>query len=267
MFKQAGQGLHFFKTQIGPVGLAWTPRGVSRLEIGRATSDETLAALTERAPGLAVARPVPASVRALATRLKAHLGGKSDPLTDIPVDLRGTYLKARLLHDEGYVRNAEHARGLAHLQQVDKKLGRVIKRVGPYAAVPDKPQPPYDTLVRACGLSNAKVEYVRDLAARVADGRLNLKRLRHLDDDGVVAALTEVRGIGVWSAHMHMIFHLGRLDVLPTGDLGVCAGAARLYGFKENTTPSQLTELAEKWRPYRSMGSWYLWRALDGGGL
>ncbi len=222
----------------------------------------------------------------------------------------GTFLKARLLHCEGYVRNAEHAAGLVHLQKVDKKLGRVIKHVGPYQALPEKPAPAYDTLVRAivhqqlsvkagqtiagrvrdltpgsnfptpgemltvdpkelraCGLSHAKISYVRDLAARVDDGRLDLKKLRRLDDTEVIATLTEVRGIGVWSAHMHLIFHLGRLDVLPVGDLGVCAGAARLYGLTEYATPAQLTALAEKWRPYRSMGSWYLWRLLDAGGL
>jgi len=379
MFRNAGEGLHVFDSRLGPVGVAWTPRGICRLEIGQASSAATVAAMP---PRFVASHPVPAAVKEVVRRLKAQLKGGSDPLIDVPVDLRGssgfsmrvlhelrrikpgqvttygelatrsgrpgaaravgrimganpvpviipchrclgadgsltgfsaaggTYLKARLLHNEGYVRNPEHARGLAHLQQVDRRLGRVIRAVGPYQAVPDKPGPPYDTLVRAivhqqlsvkagrtiagrvrdltdgprfptpremlaldpdrlraCGLSNAKTGYVRDLAARVADGRLNLRRLRHLDDADVIAALTEVRGIGVWSAHMHMIFHLGRLDVLPVGDLGVCAGAARLYGLAENATPAQLTGLAEKWRPYRSMGSWYLWRTLDGGGL
>lgn len=222
----------------------------------------------------------------------------------------GTGLKARLLHAEGFVRNTDHAAGLAHLQKVDKKLGRIIKKVGPYLAEPEHPTPAYDTLVRAivhqqlsvkagqtiagrardltpgphfptpaemlaidplklraCGLSHAKTSYVRDLAARVDDGRLKLNKLRHLSDIEVITTLTEVRGIGVWSAHMHLIFHLGRLDILPVGDLGVCAGAAKLYGLAEYATPAQLTELAEKWRPYRSMGSWYMWRLLDGGGL
>jgi DNA-3-methyladenine glycosylase II len=116
--------------------------------------------------------------------------------------------------------------------------------------------------LRACGLSNAKTTYVRDLAAHVVDGRLNLKKLRTMPDDEVIEKLTEVRGIGVWSAHMHLMFHLGRLDILPTGDLGVRMGAAKVYGLDEYATPAELTAIAENWRPYRSLGSWYMWQAL-----
>jgi O-6-methylguanine DNA methyltransferase len=222
----------------------------------------------------------------------------------------GIQLKAHLLFIEGYERDPDHAQGIRHLQKVDLKMRRVIGRVGPYLATPDKPRPPYDTLVtaivhqqlsvkagqtisgrvrsltpgshypspeemlafepavlRACGLSNAKVGYVQDLAARVADGRLKLGALKHMSDDEVVAELTKIKGIGVWSAHMHLIFHMGRLDVLPVGDLGLQMAAARLYGLEEYATPAQLTAIAEPWRPYRSLGSWYLWRALDTGGL
>lgn len=123
-----------------------------------------------------------------------------------------------------------------------------------------------DPVLRAAGLSNAKVTYVKDLAARVADGRLRLARLPGLDDEAVVAALTEVRGIGRWSAQMHLIFHLGRLDVLPVDDVGLQNAAARAYGL-ERVTPAQLAELGERWRPWRSLASWYLWQALDLGGL
>ena len=121
--------------------------------------------------------------------------------------------------------------------------------------------------LRACGLSNAKAGYVHDLAARVHDGRLDLRGLRRLDDAAVVEALTTVRGIGEWSAQMYLIFHLGRLDVLATGDLGLRSAAGTLYGLGEHATPAQLTAIAEPWRPYRSIASWYLWEALDGGGL
>ena len=222
----------------------------------------------------------------------------------------GTMLKARLLFIEGYERDAEHARGIRHLQNTDPKIRRIIGQVGPYLAVPDKPSPPYDTLVtaivhqqlsvkagqtiagrvraltpgpacptpdqtlrlkpeklRACGLSNAKVGFVRDLASRVRDGRLKLGVLRHMTDDEVIAELTKVKGIGVWSAHMHLIFHMGRLDVLPVGDLGLRMAAARLYGLEEYAAPAELTEIAEPWRPYRSIGSYYLWRGLDSGGI
>ena len=222
----------------------------------------------------------------------------------------GTQLKARILYIEGYERDPEHARGLRHLQKVDPKMRRVIAKVGPYLAQPDKPRPAYDTLVRAivhqqlsvkagqtiagrvrdltpgpnfptpaqvlefppetlraCGLSNAKVGFVRDLATRVDDGRLKLAGLKRMTDDQVIEELIKVKGIGVWSAHMHLIFHLNRLDVLAVGDLGLRMGAAKLYGLEEYATPAELTEIAEPWRPYRSMGAYYLWRALDSGGI
>ena len=124
-----------------------------------------------------------------------------------------------------------------------------------------------DGVLRAAGLSWAKVSFVKDLAARVGDGRLKLNRLPHLDDEAVTAELTSVKGIGRWSAQMHLIFHLDRLDVLPVDDVGLQNAAARAYGHDEGLTPAELAELGEAWRPYRSLGSWYLWRALDMGGI
>ena len=88
-----------------------------------------------------------------------------------------------------------------------------------------------------------------------------------MSDDEVIAELIKVKGIGVWSAHMHLIFHMGRLDVLPVGDLGLRMAAFKLYGLEEYATPAELTEIAEPWRPYRSLGSYYLWRGLDSGGI
>jgi DNA-3-methyladenine glycosylase II len=122
--------------------------------------------------------------------------------------------------------------------------------------------------LRAVGLSGQKTSYVKDLAARVQDGRLQLNRLRRLDDAAVIDQLTQVRGIGVWSAQMHLMFHLGRLDVLPTGDLGLQIACSKAYGLGEKyASPVQMEELGQKWAPYRSIASWYLWRSLDQGGL
>ncbi len=121
--------------------------------------------------------------------------------------------------------------------------------------------------LRAAGLSNQKVSYIQDLAIKVDEGLLKLNSLRSLDDEAVITELIKVRGIGRWSAHMHLIFHLGRLDVLPTGDLGIQIAAARFYGLKEYATAAQLEEIGARWAPYRSMGSWYLWQGLDSGGL
>jgi O-6-methylguanine DNA methyltransferase len=158
-------------------------------------------------------------------------------------------------------------------QQLSVKAGQTIAgRVRALTPGPRYPEPaemagldPRD--LRACGLSNAKVAYVQDLAARVHDGRLHLAALSRKADAAVVAELTKVKGIGEWSAHMYLIFRLGRLDVLATGDLGLKMAAGRLYGLGRHATAAELTEIAEPWRPYRSIGSWYLWRALDGGGL
>jgi O-6-methylguanine DNA methyltransferase len=382
MLKFTSQGRGVFATAIGPVGLAWTRRGVCRLEVGHSDAAGTMAALEAACPGLAVVRKLPAEIAATRDRIKGLLRGKNDDLRDIPVDLSGcsdfsrqvlralrkvkpgtvvtygelaakagrpqaaravgrimganpvplivpchrclgadgslagfsaaggTALKARILFIEGYERHPEHARGIRHLQKADPKIRRVIAKVGPYLAAPDKPRPPYDTLVtaivhqqlsvkagqtiagrvrdltpgphypspaemmefppetlRGCGLSHAKEGFVRDLAARVGDGRLKLATLKRMTDDEVIAELTKVKGIGVWSAHMHLIFHLGRLDVLPVGDLGLRMAAAKLYDLEEYATPEELTEIAAPWRPYRSMGSYYLWRGLDSGGI
>ena len=121
--------------------------------------------------------------------------------------------------------------------------------------------------LRGVGLSNQKVSYVQDLAAKVDSGELNFKSLRKMPDEEVITELTKVRGIGRWSAQMHLIFHLDRLDVLPTGDLGLQIAVAKAYGLDEYATVGQLKEKGAVWAPYQSMASWYLWYELDGGGV
>jgi 3-methyladenine DNA glycosylase/8-oxoguanine DNA glycosylase len=118
--------------------------------------------------------------------------------------------------------------------------------------------------LRAAGLSNAKTAAVQDLARRTASGELpTLAQARRLSDDEIVERLTVVRGIGPWTVHMFLIFRLGRPDVLPVADYGVRKGFALTYRKKELPTPVELTKYAERWRPYRSLASWYMWRALD----
>ncbi len=235
--------------------------------------------------------------------------GRDGSLTGFSTE-GGTRLKARLLFIEGYQPNREHAAGIEHLIKSDKVMKKIIGKVGPYQALPEKPTPPYDTLVesiihqqismkaaitvagrvknltpgsgfpkpeeilgldpqtlRECGLSGQKVTYVKDLAEHVANGSLKLGRLKNLDDEAVIDQLIVVRGIGRWSAQMYLIFHLGRLDVLPTDDLGLQNGAARAYGLPDKVKADTLEKLAEKWRPYRSMATWYLWQSLNIGGL
>jgi DNA-3-methyladenine glycosylase II len=116
--------------------------------------------------------------------------------------------------------------------------------------------------LRKAGLSNAKVEFLRDLATRVGDGSLDLKRLSTLPDEEIVAALLEVKGIGRWTAEMFLIFHLGRPDVVSTGDLGIRRAVQLAYGMKELPGPEELEKLAEAWRPHRTLACLYLWRSL-----
>lgn len=117
--------------------------------------------------------------------------------------------------------------------------------------------------LRAAGVSRPKIGYIRDLAARVSDGRLDLAALDGLSDDAVIEALTEVRGLGRWSAEMFLIFRLNRPDILPVGDLGIVKGMQRLFGMRRLPKPRTMVRLAEPWRPYRSIASWYLWRLHD----
>ncbi|HEX8648605.1 MAG TPA: DNA-3-methyladenine glycosylase [Thermoleophilaceae bacterium] len=117
--------------------------------------------------------------------------------------------------------------------------------------------------LRGAGLSRAKVTYMRSLAEHVVDGSLELDRLNELSDEEILTELTAVKGLGAWTAHMFLIFHLQRPDVLPVGDLGVRNAARQLYGLDELPKPAELEALGEPWRPYRSLASLYLWRSLD----
>ncbi len=120
-----------------------------------------------------------------------------------------------------------------------------------------------DESLRAAGLSRQKISYVRDLAAKVAGGTLPIEALPSMDDEAVIAALTEVKGIGRWSAQMFLMFRLRRPDVLPTGDLGIVRAVERAYRLRKAPTPARLMKIAEPWRPYRSVACWYLWQSLD----
>lgn len=117
--------------------------------------------------------------------------------------------------------------------------------------------------LRAAGLSGQKVGYVRDLAARVDDGRLELHGLGARTDDEVFEAITAVKGFGRWSAEMFLMFHLNRADIFPTGDLGIVKGMQILLGMKSRPAQRTMVRAAEHWRPYRSVAAWYLWRLVE----
>jgi DNA-3-methyladenine glycosylase II len=120
-----------------------------------------------------------------------------------------------------------------------------------------------DPALRAAGLSRQKIAYVRDLARHVQDGELPMAKLHEMTDDEVIEALTRVKGIGVWTAQMFLMFRLGRPDILPVLDLGIRNAFRRAYNLRKDPTPKRMHSLARSWAPYRSVGSWYLWQSLE----
>ena len=119
--------------------------------------------------------------------------------------------------------------------------------------------------LRAVGLSRQKAGYIKDLAARVLDGSIQFSHLDSLSNQEVIDELIQIKGVGVWTVHMFLLFCMGRLDVLPTGDLGIKNGIYKLYALPEKPTPEDIETVAlnNRWHPYESIASWYVWRALD----
>ena len=120
-----------------------------------------------------------------------------------------------------------------------------------------------DQQLRAVGLSKQKSSYLKDLAAKAAAGTLDFSRLQELPDEEVIRHLTQVKGIGVWTAHMFLMFSLRRPDVLPTGDYGVQVAMKKHYRKRKLLKPKDMEKIARAWAPYRSVACWYLWRSLD----
>jgi DNA-3-methyladenine glycosylase II len=141
-------------------------------------------------------------------------------------------------------------------------FGRLVKAVGgkltPANLLGLRP-----ARMRALGLSGQKTAYIRDLARHTRDGNVVFEELAGLPDEKVIERLTAVKGIGVWTVHMFLIFALRRNDVLPSGDLGIRNAIRKAYGFAELPKPAEVETLAERWRPYCTVASWYLWRSLE----
>lgn len=119
--------------------------------------------------------------------------------------------------------------------------------------------------LRAVGLSRQKASYIQDLALKVIDGTVRFNHLDALTNDEVIAELTQIKGVGVWTVHMFLMFCMGRLDVLPVGDLGIKNGIQNLYDLMKQPTPSEIEGIAlsNNWHPYESVASWYVWHSLD----
>jgi DNA-3-methyladenine glycosylase II len=159
-------------------------------------------------------------------------------------------------------------------QQVSRKVGLTLynrlvdatgngSRITPPAVLALSPE-----TMREIGLSRRKIEYIREFAEGCQNGEIDLGLFEHLPDGEILRQLTQRRGIGPWTAHMYMIFALGRLDVLPVGDLGVRVAVRDAYKLKQTPSPEALEKMGRRWRPYATVATWYLWRSLgDGAGL
>jgi len=193
-------------------------------------------------------------------------------------------------------------KALTHLKNCDKTMASIITRVGPYKITYREPtfqalaraivfqqlngnaaRTIYGRLeeaaggtitagsiqslsvgeMRRAGLSKQKIGYIRDLAEHALSGKLDFARLHGMSDEEVIATLTDIKGIGEWTAHMFLIFALRRPDVLASGDLGVRTAMQRAYRKRKLPTPAQMEKIAECWHPYRSVACWYLWRSLE----
>jgi DNA-3-methyladenine glycosylase II len=158
---------------------------------------------------------------------------------------------------------------VAHQQLNGTAAGTILGRVK--ALYPGRRFPtPEDLLgtpdgkLRGAGLSRAKVAAIKDIAAKTIDGVVPTSRaIARMNNEAIITQLTAIRGVGPWTVEMLLIFKLGRTDVLPVTDFGVRKGFALTYKLKDLPTPDQLLEYGERWRPYRSIAAWYLWRALD----
>ena len=152
-----------------------------------------------------------------------------------------------------------------HARAAGTILGRVLAALEPHGgARPEAVAAVSDLALRGAGLSRNKLLAIRDLAAKCLAGTVpSLEEAHELGDEELVARLTAVRGIGPWTVHMLLIFHLGRPDVMPTGDFAIRLGFKQVYRKRKDPTPEALLKHARRWQPYRSVASWYLWRWHD----
>jgi DNA-3-methyladenine glycosylase II len=171
--------------------------------------------------------------------------------TDRPADHYGALVRAIV----GQQLSTKAARSI-YLRLAERFDGRTPT---PEQVLADDPE----ELRAAAGLSRAKVGYLRSLAEHVLSGELELERLNELGDEQVIAELVAVKGLGMWTAHMFLMFHLERPDVLPVGDLGIRRAIERAYALKALPDAPEIERIAEPWRPYRTLACRYLWRSLD----
>jgi DNA-3-methyladenine glycosylase II len=158
------------------------------------------------------------------------------------------------------------AEAIVYQQLHGKAAATIFKRFAALAGEPLMPEGILklsDAQLRSVGLSKQKSSYLKDLAAKTAAGLLDFSKLHEMPDDDVIQHLTQVKGIGEWTAQMFLMFMLKRPDVLPTGDYGVQAAMKKHYRKRKMPKPKDMEKIARAWAPYRSVACWYLWRSLD----
>jgi len=142
-------------------------------------------------------------------------------------------------------------------------FGRLAAAAGDGRLTPEAALALSPRKMRGLGLSRQKIGYIRDIADQTRSGQADFAGLRKMPDEEVIRALTGLKGVGVWTAHMFLIFALRRKDVLPSGDLGIRAAVRNAYHFEVLPTPVEVERVGERWRPYRTVASWYLWRSVE----
>lgn len=158
------------------------------------------------------------------------------------------------------------AEAIVYQQLNGKAAITIFKRFAALAGEPITPEGILkltDAQLRSVGLSKQKSAYLKDLAAKTASGLLDFSRLPEFSDEEVIKHLTQVKGIGVWTAHMFLMFSLRRPNVLPTGDYGVQVAVKKHYRKRKLPKPKDMEKIARAWEPYRSVACWYMWRSLD----
>jgi DNA-3-methyladenine glycosylase II len=143
-------------------------------------------------------------------------------------------------------------------ESISTRFRNIYKR---YPRPEDVLKTPVSKLQKA-GLSRMKISYIKELSEKIIGGQIQFRAFRKMPDDEIVSELTQISGIGCWTAHMFLIFCLGRQDILPVGDLGLRKGIQKLYCLPEIPKDKQIEEIAGKWRPYRTVATWYLWKSL-----
>jgi DNA-3-methyladenine glycosylase II len=186
---------------------------------------------------------------------------KSDPILRAIIQRLGP---CRMVFDRPEFQSL--AQSIVYQQLNGKAASTIFKR---FAALAGEPLTPAgilkltDAQMRSAGLSKQKTSYLRDMAQRAQRGELDFARLPVLSDDEVIAHLTQVKGVGVWTAQMFLMFTLNRPNVLPTGDYGIRAAMMKHYKKRKMPTPQQMEKIAKPWEPHRTVACWYLWKSLD----